>query len=159
VRRSGWWQNISAGRRVLIGVVLSAVAIAVIGFFLDRSLPEPSWSQRATTTAPQGDTSAPTVATTTAPTPATTAVPATTSPPPATGHELYDSHCASCHGTALEGGLGPRLDRGSDASELSDRRIELRVLEGRNEMPAFETVLTPEQIDLIIRFVRDQQSG
>lgn len=75
-----------------------------------------------------------------------------------TGGELYQVACAQCHGTDLEGGVGPRLGRGSDAAEDDDDEIIRRIRLGRDEMPSFANALTDDQIRSIVDFLREEQS-
>jgi cytochrome c oxidase cbb3-type subunit 3 len=77
-----------------------------------------------------------------------------------TGREIFNMACASCHGVDLRGGedipsLGPR----SDAAEESDSRLESRISDGKEQMPAFGGTLTPEQIQLVIQYLRSIQTG
>ena len=76
-----------------------------------------------------------------------------------TGATLYTEHCAACHGADLQGGTGPELAAGSEASELSDRRYSSRIINGRNDMPAFSEILTVDQTDEIIAYLRVEQGG
>ena len=81
-------------------------------------------------------------------------------PPPApSGGELYENRCSSCHGPSLEGGTGPELGRGSDAAEENDNRVLLRIRDGKNDMPGFSGTLSEDEIDLVLAFLREQQSG
>jgi cbb3-type cytochrome c oxidase subunit III len=76
-----------------------------------------------------------------------------------TGRELYEDSCASCHAADLSGaGDFPDIGRGSDASEEVDDFLKRRIAEGRNEMPAFGDILSDEQIELIIDYVREVQA-
>jgi mono/diheme cytochrome c family protein len=76
-----------------------------------------------------------------------------------TGAELYETHCSACHGSSLEGGIGPRLDAGSDAADLTDRRLVKRISEGSEGMPAFSETLSEDEIDQILGFIREEQNG
>ena len=76
-----------------------------------------------------------------------------------TGAELYDTNCSSCHGSSLEGGVGPRLDAGSESAEETDGRLTARIHDGKRAMPAFGGSLTDEQIELIVEFLRESQNG
>lgn len=76
------------------------------------------------------------------------------------GRDLFEESCASCHGTDLEGvGDFPGLGLGSDAVEEPDSRLTSRIVEGRNEMPAFGDDLTDEQIDSLVEYIRRVQNG
>ncbi len=69
--------------------------------------------------------------------------------------------CSRCHGIDLEGieDTGPALGARSDAVEDSDSRLANRIREGKDEMPRFGSVLTDEQIDLIVSYLRDVQAA
>jgi len=140
---------------VIVTIVGAFTALALL---IERdpseSGPDGSGASSSTSVTASSSSSTSTSVTTTAAATTTTA----TTVAILTGPELYQVHCAACHGAALEGGIGPELDRGSDASELSDRRFELRVTEGRREMPAFGDVLASEEIDKIIAYVRELQN-
>ena len=75
------------------------------------------------------------------------------------GRDLFVMACSRCHGADLSGveGVAPRLGPGSDAAEESDARLASRIREGEDEMPRFGAVLTPEQIDQIVAYLREVQ--
>lgn len=152
MKRHWWWQRIHPVFRVLLAIVYFGLAFSVIAYAVAQGTPDSASAQQSTSTeSPVNDAT-----TTTALDPATT----TQHPAPetaASGKDLYDANCAACHGTELEGGVGPPLDRTSDASELSDARYVLRTTEGRGDMPAFADQLTSEEIDEIIAYIRDEQ--
>lgn len=75
------------------------------------------------------------------------------------GPQLFQMACSSCHGTSLEGGIGPELGRGSDAADDSDSRIASRISNGKDEMPSFSGSLSEAQIASIIDFLRQEQSS
>ena len=154
MKRRWWWQRIHPVLRVLLAVVYFGLAFSVIAYAIAQGTPDSaSAKQSATTESPvDGATS------TTTPAPATTTQD-TTPDTQASGEELYDASCAACHGTNLEGGAGPPLDRTSDAAELSDARYVLRISDGRGSMPAFSDQLTSDEIDEIIAYIRDEQGG
>jgi mono/diheme cytochrome c family protein len=68
------------------------------------------------------------------------------------GEEIYAEHCASCHGEKLRStGAIP------DLRELGDGdrgRFDRAVLEGRGQMPAWEGVLSPDEIDQVWAYLR-----
>ena len=76
-----------------------------------------------------------------------------------TGKELYAMACASCHESDLSGDVGPELGAGSDAEEESDSRLAKRIGTGKDEMPAFGNILTPEQISALVGYIRSVQQG
>ncbi len=72
------------------------------------------------------------------------------------GREIYGRSCASCHGSAGEGGVGAKLDDGlvvGQFPEIGDQ-IDL-VTDGKNNMPAFDDRLTPEEIEAVVRYTRE----
>lgn len=74
------------------------------------------------------------------------------------GRDLYTMGCSFCHGLSLGGTeIGPALGPGSDAEEESDNRLAKRVREGKDEMPAFGTILTEDQIQLLVDYLREVQ--
>jgi cbb3-type cytochrome c oxidase subunit III len=77
-----------------------------------------------------------------------------------TGREIFNMACSSCHGVDLQGGEDiPSLGPSSDAAEESDSRLESRIRNGKEQMPAFGGTLTPEQIQLVIQYLRSIQTG
>lgn len=77
------------------------------------------------------------------------------------GRDIYTLACSRCHGLDL-GGLedgGPDIGPGSEAVEDSDARLAKRVREGKKTMPRFDRILTSEQIDLVIAYLREVQQG
>lgn len=150
--RNWWWQRIHPVLRVVLAIVYFGLAFSVIAYAIAQGTSDSASAQPSITTeSPVDDAPA-----TTEP-PAATTTQDTASETPATGEELYTTNCASCHGAELEGGLGPALDRTSEAAELSDARYVLRITEGRGDMPAFGDKLTSAEIDEIISYIRDQQ--
>ncbi len=68
------------------------------------------------------------------------------------GAELYEEHCASCHGEKLRstGAMPDLRDLGAD-----DRvRFETVMLEGRGQMPPWQGVLSLQEIDRIWAYIR-----
>lgn len=70
-----------------------------------------------------------------------------------TGHDVFGDRCARCHGTDGGGGIGPPLidvDR-----RLSDDEQREIIRNGRRTMPRFDSVLTDEEIDAVVRYSRE----
>ena len=71
----------------------------------------------------------------------------------ASGQDIYDARCASCHRKDLSGGIGPALGPGSDAVD------EITISSGKGRMPAFRSTLTEEQIARVIDYVLAVQNA
>ncbi len=80
-------------------------------------------------------------------------------PQDATGEEIYLQLCANCHGEEMEGGLGPALGPGTNAAGQSHEFLVATITQGRGRMPSFSTTLTDDQVDLLVDFLREVQSG
>jgi mono/diheme cytochrome c family protein len=79
-------------------------------------------------------------------------------PADAPGREIYDQACATCHGSELEGGIGPALGPSSNAAEQEDSFLQLTITRGRGRMPSFQNTLSPGQIERVIAYLREQQN-
>ncbi|MBA3714154.1 MAG: cytochrome c [Pyrinomonadaceae bacterium] len=102
-----------------------------------------------------------------------TAMPAAApSPAPdefAEARATFNAACARCHQVSGEGGMadfgnGAKLTVPSfkEVRTLSDtdEKFTLQIANGGNGMPAFKSRLTPEQIDGLVRFIRQEfQAG
>jgi len=68
------------------------------------------------------------------------------------GEQLYDEHCASCH--------GEKLRATGSAADLKEMRAEDRprfdkaLLEGRGQMPSWQGVLNPAEWDQVWAYIR-----
>jgi mono/diheme cytochrome c family protein len=78
-----------------------------------------------------------------------------------TGQDLYTMACARCHGVDRAGieDLGPDLGPASFALEETDEWLAERITQGKDVMPRFGGVLTPDQVTLIIGFLRGVTPG
>ena len=73
----------------------------------------------------------------------------------ANGAEIYQQVCAGCHGPKGEGQYGDKLNEGAVLQAFPQKADEVKtVLNGRGLMPAFESTLTPEQVDAVVEFTR-----
>ena len=71
------------------------------------------------------------------------------------GATIFSTRCASCHGAAGEGGIGPRL-AGTVTDTFPDEADQIAVVaNGRAGMPAFRDRLTTEEITAVVRFTRN----
>ncbi len=78
-----------------------------------------------------------------------------------TGRDLFNMACSRCHGSDLGGveGVAPDLGPGSEAVEESTARLIRQISDGGDDMPRFGGVLTPEQVEMIVVYLREVQSG
>jgi mono/diheme cytochrome c family protein len=77
--------------------------------------------------------------------------------------ELFQRNCAMCHGPDGRGRqVGtlsvPSLHEGRPATD-PDERLFTQVHDGGNGMPPFKYTLTDEQIQDLVRFVREEMQG
>jgi mono/diheme cytochrome c family protein/rhodanese-related sulfurtransferase len=74
----------------------------------------------------------------------------------ARGGELYLQYCKSCHGDATTRGEGPHLANLQFLSAASDAFIKHAIVQGRpkTRMLAFGTVMTDEQVNDLVAYVR-----
>ena len=77
------------------------------------------------------------------------------------GRDLFNMACSRCHGTDLAGidDVAPALGPGAEAMEDSDARLARQIVEGGDEMPRFGGVLTTEQVEMVVAYLREIQSG
>jgi mono/diheme cytochrome c family protein len=55
--------------------------------------------------------------------------------------------------------LGPALGSGSNSAARPDEYLRVTITEGRGRMPSFSSVLTDDQVDLLIEYLREEQQG
>lgn len=75
----------------------------------------------------------------------------------AQGDGVYSAKCAVCHGADLGGAVGPALGAGSVVAGQDDETIRTVIVEGRASMPAWAGVLSAEEIDAVIAYLRSEQ--
>jgi mono/diheme cytochrome c family protein len=79
--------------------------------------------------------------------------------PAANGQQIYFANCASCHGISASGSdLGPTLVS-SDVAAKDDGYFRSTITDGKpgTSMPTWDSVLSPEQIEDVIAFLRSKQ--
>lgn len=59
---------------------------------------------------------------------------------------VYKANCVSCHGTGLQGRVGPATNLQKVGSRMSASEITQQLEKGEGSMPAFKDRLTPEEI-------------
>lgn len=73
---------------------------------------------------------------------------------------LFKSQCAVCHGRDASGKttMGDKLKipdlRTAETQKKSDVDLKNVIVRGKNKMPAYETKLTPSQIDGLLAHIR-----
>jgi mono/diheme cytochrome c family protein len=73
----------------------------------------------------------------------------------AQGQQIYKANCASCHGQAGGGGLGPKLS-GMVAKKYPDIADQEAVIaNGRSSMPKFGQRLSADEINAVARYERE----
>ena len=81
--------------------------------------------------------------------------------------ELYAKNCEACHGPNAEGGLAkvdnkqikvPSL-KSDHAIKHDDAKLTKKITNGEEEMPAFKDKLKPEEISLMVRYIRKVVQG
>jgi mono/diheme cytochrome c family protein len=77
----------------------------------------------------------------------------------ATGEEIYNARCASCHRKDLSGGLGPPLGPGSEAVDRPLEYYEITINTGIGRMPSFKSSLSVDQIQRVIDYVKSVQAA
>ncbi len=77
--------------------------------------------------------------------------------PDASGEEIYQAICAACHGADLRGEIGPPLGPGSDAAAMTDEFYRVTITRGLGRMPSYGGTLSDEQVDRVIRYLRERQ--
>ncbi|MDQ3649148.1 MAG: cytochrome c [Acidobacteriota bacterium] len=81
----------------------------------------------------------------------------------------FNAACAKCHQESGEGGMAdfgdgakltvPNFKQGRTLSD-TDENFTRQIANGGNGMPAFKSRLTPEQIDGLVRYIRQEfQAG
>lgn len=79
--------------------------------------------------------------------------------PDASGEKIFQTICARCHGSDLQGGIGPALGVGSEAADMSDEFFRFTIENGLGRMPSFKGTLSNEQAERVITYIRDRQQG
>jgi len=70
------------------------------------------------------------------------------------GEQVYDEHCASCHGAKLRPtGAMPDLKLQKADGRA---RFDQMVLNGRGQMPAWQGVISGEEIDQLWAYIRSR---
>lgn len=74
-----------------------------------------------------------------------------------TGERVYASQCATCHKPDGSGGIGPALGNGAVVEKYPDIAAQIQVItNGRGAMPAFGGKLSPEVIEAVAAYEREE---
>jgi mono/diheme cytochrome c family protein len=77
----------------------------------------------------------------------------------APGRRVFETNCATCHGS---NGAGTKVGhevgvpnlRSQEIQQHSNQAWKQQIKNGKNSMPAFGDMLSSQQIDLIVKYVR-----
>lgn len=77
------------------------------------------------------------------------------------GREVYQQHCATCHGVEGEGGTGTALGNITMLATSPDSFLKAAIAKGRDgtEMVAFDGTLSEAEIDNVVAFLRSRAQG
>jgi mono/diheme cytochrome c family protein len=72
----------------------------------------------------------------------------------AIGEEVYEQHCQACHGEKLRsaGAIPDLRDLGANERE----KFDTMVMEGRGQMPAWQGIVSPLELDQLWAYVRSR---
>jgi quinohemoprotein ethanol dehydrogenase len=72
----------------------------------------------------------------------------------AAGEQLYDEHCASCHGEKLRstGAMPDLKEQRADGRS----RFDQIVMNGRGQMPAWQGIVGPDELDQLWAYIRSR---
>lgn len=80
---------------------------------------------------------------------------------PKQGAEVYEAHCASCHGEQGQGGTGPSLSNPVLLATASDALLRDAIVRGRSDTPMqpYGGVLGESSINDLVAFLRSLEGG
>ncbi|NOU94433.1 c-type cytochrome [Paenibacillus sp. LMG 31456] len=68
---------------------------------------------------------------------------------------IYKQSCIACHGTDLEGKMGPNLQK--VGGKLSDQQIYKLIQSGKGGMPSFKGTIKDEEIANLARWLAEKK--
>jgi mono/diheme cytochrome c family protein len=72
------------------------------------------------------------------------------------GRAVFIANCARCHGSAAQGGIGPKLAEGRAVERFPEIADQIEVVtDGRATMPSFRDALSPTEIRAVVRYLRE----
>jgi mono/diheme cytochrome c family protein len=74
----------------------------------------------------------------------------------AANQAIFAKYCADCHGAKGEGQPSVKVPGLNDQliATKSDEQLIENITNGKGNMPAFRSILTPEQISNLVQFIR-----
>jgi glucose/arabinose dehydrogenase len=77
-----------------------------------------------------------------------------------TGEDLYNQHCALCHGHEARGGQGPSLLGSAYRHGIEDAKVTATIHDGFADggMPAFGSALTSSEIAALVGYLRQRRA-
>jgi cytochrome c55X len=70
------------------------------------------------------------------------------------GEKVYEEHCQSCHGEKLRSaGAMPDL---RELRQDERAKFDTMVMNGRSQMPAWQGIITPQELDQLWAYVRSR---
>lgn len=76
---------------------------------------------------------------------------------PAAVMEVYKSNCLSCHGTDLQGKMGPTTDLTKVGARRSVDQIAEQINEGGGGMPGYDSRLTEDEVKGLATWLADKK--
>ena len=72
------------------------------------------------------------------------------------GRTIWSQRCATCHAPDGGGGSGPKLNDGAANNKYPniEDQVEL-VVQGKNRMPSFATILSEDETRAVVRYTRE----
>lgn len=80
--------------------------------------------------------------------------PRTRQPDESEGAFIFRTQCGACHGPDAKGNIGPSLV--GIAQRMDEATQTAKVRDGAGLMPAFDTVLTPDEIAEVVTYTRTE---
>jgi mono/diheme cytochrome c family protein len=72
------------------------------------------------------------------------------------GRAVFIANCARCHGSAAQGGIGPKLAEGRVVERYPEIADQIEVVtNGRGTMPSFADALSRAEIRAVVRYLRE----
>ena len=76
------------------------------------------------------------------------------------GRTVFSSHCAQCHGSSGQGGVGPSFNGGVLLRTFPTAARQVAFVKaGKGVMPAWRGVLSEAQLEAVVRYEREVLSG